>query len=163
MSPTFRDLEGGSHSPIRLPMNRRQIAFGALLASVSLAAAQPAPSAPTPLNITPAEAHKRAAEKQAVLIDIRRPDEWAETGVGEHAIRIQMEDPMFMTKLNAALGNDRTRPVALICRTASRTRTVQQALVQQGYTRVMNVEGGMIGNAADKGWIAQGLPVSREK
>jgi rhodanese-related sulfurtransferase len=114
-----------------------------------------------PVNITPPEAHKMAADKQAVLVDIRRPDEWAETGVGEHAVRIDMEDPMFVAKLNAAMGNDRTKPVALICRTASRTRVVQQALMQHGYTRVINVEGGMIGNGADKGWIAHGLPVTR--
>ncbi len=122
-----------------------------------------AQSAPlnVPLHVSPAEAHAMAAEKRAVLIDIRRPDEWAQTGVGEHALKIDMEDPMFVTKLNAAMGNDRTRPVALICRTANRTRTVQQALMQQGYTRVINVEGGMVGNAADKGWIARGLPISK--
>jgi hypothetical protein len=33
---------------------------------------------------------------------------------------------------------------------------------QGGYARVINVEGGMIGNSADKGWIAHGLPVKRE-
>jgi rhodanese-related sulfurtransferase len=115
----------------------------------------------SPVNISPQEAHKLAAEKKAVLVDIRRPEEWAETGVGEHAIRIDMEDPMFVAKLNAAMGNDRTRPVALICRTANRTRVVQQALMQNGYTRVINVEGGMVGNSADKGWIAHGLPVVR--
>lgn len=115
----------------------------------------------SPVNIPPEEAHKLAAEKKVVLIDIRRADEWAETGVGEHAVKIDMEDPMFAAKLNSAMGNDRTRPVALICRTASRTRVVQQALVQSGYTRVINVEGGMIGNAVDKGWISKGLPVVR--
>jgi rhodanese-related sulfurtransferase len=111
--------------------------------------------------MSPPEAHKLAAEKKALLVDIRRPDEWAETGVGEHAVRIDMEDPHFITKLNAAMGGDRTRPVALICRTASRTRVVQQALMQHGYTRIINVEGGMVGNGRDKGWIAHGLPVKR--
>jgi rhodanese-related sulfurtransferase len=115
----------------------------------------------SPVNISPPEAHKLAAGKEVVLVDIRRPDEWAETGVGEHAVKIDMEDPLFVAKLNAAMGNDRTKPVALICRTASRTRVVQQALMQHGYTRVINVEGGMIGNGADKGWIAHGLPVTR--
>jgi rhodanese-related sulfurtransferase len=117
----------------------------------------------TGLNITPPEAHKLAAEKQVVLIDIRRPDEWADTGVGEHAVRIDMEDPLFLPKLNAAMGNDRTKPVALICRTASRTRVLQQALLQDGYKQILNVEGGMIGNSADKGWIKHGLPVAKAK
>jgi rhodanese-related sulfurtransferase len=131
------------------------------LATAGLLLAPAAMAQTTPINITPPEAHKMAAEKKALLIDIRRPDEWAETGVGEHALKIDMEDPMFLTKLNAALGNDRTKPVALICRSASRTRVVQQALQQQGYTRVINVEGGMSGNRDDKGWIAHGLPVTK--
>jgi rhodanese-related sulfurtransferase len=134
-----------------------------LVAALALLVSGAAMSQPSPVNISPDEAHKLAAEKKVILIDIRRPDEWAETGVGEHAIRLQMEDPMFAAKLNAAMGNDRTKPVALICRTANRTRTVQQALMQSGYTRVINVEGGMIGNAADKGWIARGLPMSKDK
>jgi rhodanese-related sulfurtransferase len=138
-------------------MNHRSAQYLAAM----LAFATPALAQQTPLNITPAEAHKMATDKKAVLVDIRRPDEWRETGTGEHAVLIDMEDPLFITKLNAAMGGDRTRPVALICRTANRTRVVQQALMQQGYTRVINVEGGMVGNAADKGWIAQGLPVKR--
>jgi rhodanese-related sulfurtransferase len=117
----------------------------------------------TGVNITPPEAHKMASEKQIVLIDIRRPDEWADTGVAENAVRIDMEDPLFMPKLNAAMGNDRTKAVALICRTANRTRVMQQALAQYGYTRVLNVEGGMIGNSADKGWIKHGLPLAKDK
>lgn len=112
-------------------------------------------------NISPEQAHRLAAGKQAILVDIRRPDEWADTGVGQHAVRIDMEDPQFLAKLDAVMGNDRTRPVALICRAANRTRVVQKALIQRGYTQVLNVEGGMSGNDADKGWIARGLPVVR--
>jgi rhodanese-related sulfurtransferase len=136
----------------------REVLVAIMLAATLVAATGQTQT--SPLNIAPDEAHKLAAEKRAVLIDIRRPDEWAETGVGEHALKIDMEDPLFARKLSEALGGDRTRPVALICRTANRTRVVQQALMQQGYTRVINVEGGMVGNAADRGWIARGLPVA---
>jgi rhodanese-related sulfurtransferase len=139
-------------------MDRRHI-----LAALAAVPASAAMAQTSPVNIAPDEAHRLAAEKKVLLIDIRRPDEWAETGVGEHAVKIDMEDPMFATKLNAAMGGDRTRPVALICRTANRTRVVQQALMQHGYTRVINVEGGMVGNAADRGWIARGLPVAKDK
>jgi rhodanese-related sulfurtransferase len=136
-------------------MNRRHL----LVAAVAILSGHGVALAQGAANISPDQAHRLAESKQAVLVDIRRPDEWAETGVGEHAVRIDMEDPMFISKLNAAIGNDRTRPVALICRTANRTRVVQQALTQHGYTRVINVEGGMVGNPADRGWIARGLPV----
>jgi rhodanese-related sulfurtransferase len=116
----------------------------------------------TPLNMTPLDTAKLVAEKKAILIDIRTPEEWKETGVAEGAHKLDMNDPMFTAKLSKLMDGDRTKPVALICRTANRTRTVQAALMQQGgYTRVINVEGGMIGNSADKGWIAHGLPVKK--
>jgi rhodanese-related sulfurtransferase len=137
-------------------MNRRALLV-ATLASLPMAAL----SQSAPVNISPPEAHKLAADKKAVLVDIRRPDEWADTGVPEHAVKIDMEDPRFLAKLSAATGNDRTRPVALICHAANRSRAVQQALARHGYTRVINVEGGVAGNAADRGWVARGLPVTR--
>jgi rhodanese-related sulfurtransferase len=130
----------------------------ALTASLMTATAQD-----TPLNMTPVDTAKLVTEKKAILIDIRTPEEWKETGVAEGAHRLDMNDPMFTAKLSKLVNGDRTKPVALICRTANRTRTVQAALMQQGgYTRVINVEGGMIGNSADKGWIAHGLPVKKE-
>jgi rhodanese-related sulfurtransferase len=131
----------------------------ALNASLMAATAQD-----TPLNRTPVETAKLVAEKKAILIDIRTPEEWKETGVADGAHKLDMNDPMFAAKLSKIVEGDRTKPVALICRTANRTRTVQAALMQQGgYTRVINVEGGMIGNSADKGWIAHGLPVKKEE
>ena len=136
---------------------------GALAAFLMLCAASPAASQNTPLNITPPAAAKLLADKQAILIDIRTPAEWRETGVAEGAHRLDMTDPMFDAKLSRLVEGDRTRPIALICRTANRTRTVQAALMQGGYKTVINVEGGMIGNQADKGWIAHGLPVKREE
>ncbi len=112
-----------------------------------------------PLNMSPVDAARLVTEKKVILIDIRRPEEWQETGVAENAHKLDMNDPLFSTKLSKLMDGDRTKSIALICRTATRTRVVQQALLQSGYSSVINVEGGMIGNAADKGWINHGLPV----
>lgn len=141
-------------------MNRMFLPLLGFAASLCGAAAQT--STPTyPLNISPLEAAKLQAEKKITLIDIRRPEEWRETGVAENAELLDMTDPMFAAKLSKLTGGDRTKPLMLICRTANRTRTVQQALIQNGYSAVINVEGGMTGNSADKGWIAHGLPVRK--
>lgn len=136
---------------------------GPLALLIALGGALPAAAQNTPLNITPPAAARLLADKQAILVDIRTPAEWRETGVAEGAHRLDMTDPMFDAKLSRLVEGDRTRPIALICRTASRTRTVQAALMQGGYKTIINVEGGMIGNQADKGWIAHGLPVKREE
>jgi len=135
---------------------RALLAALALVAFLGAAAAQD-----TPLNITPPEAAKLVADKQVLLIDIRTPEEWRETGVAEGAHKLDMADPFFEAKLSRLIESDRTRPIALICRTANRTRTLQAALMQSGFKHVANVEGGMIGNDADKGWIAHGLPVKK--
>jgi rhodanese-related sulfurtransferase len=136
-----------------------------LLATLALTATlMTATAQDTSLNMNPVEAAKLVADKKAILIDIRTPEEWKETGVAEGAHRLDMNDPMFTAKLSKIVEGDRTKAVALICRTANRTRTVQAALMQQGgYSRVINVEGGMIGNSADKGWIAHGLPVKKDE
>jgi rhodanese-related sulfurtransferase len=112
-----------------------------------------------PVNMTAPTVAKLVQDKKLLLIDIRTPEEWQETGVAENAHKIDMTDQMFMAKLSKLTGGDRTRPIALICRTANRTRTVQQALLQGGYAAVINVEGGMLGNIADQGWIKHGLPI----
>jgi rhodanese-related sulfurtransferase len=108
---------------------------------------------------TPNEAHAKAKAGEAVMVDIRRPDEWLSTGVPEGAHLLEMADPDFLNKINDLVGGDKSRPIALFCRTATRTRTVQAALRQMGYTHVVNVEGGLIGNPADPGWQRRGLPL----
>jgi rhodanese-related sulfurtransferase len=141
-------------------INRRVVLAGVAVLLSSTSFAQ---NASYPVNISPPEAQKLVTEKKAILIDIRTPEEWRETGVAENAHKIDMNDPMFLAKLSALTGGDRAKPVALICRTANRTRTVQQALLQSGYATIINVEGGMVGNSADKGWIKHELPIVKEQ
>jgi rhodanese-related sulfurtransferase len=145
----------------RQPMSiTRRAALALFTLTLSLPAAMAQTTNPTyPVNMSPPEAAKLVTDKKAILIDIRRPEEWHETGVAENAHKLDMTDPLFSAKLSKLMDGDRTKPIALICRTATRTRVVQQALLQGGYASVINVEGGMIGNSADKGWIAHGLPV----
>jgi rhodanese-related sulfurtransferase len=132
-------------------------ALFSLIISASVQAQTMSPS--YPVNMSPLEVAKLSSDKKIVLIDIRRPEEWAETGVAENAHKLDMTDELFLSKLSKITQGNRTQPIALICRTASRTRVVQDALMQMGYSNVINVEGGMIGNDEDKGWIKHGLPL----
>jgi rhodanese-related sulfurtransferase len=133
-----------------------------LLALFAIPSAGAQTTTPTyPVNMSPPEAAKLSSDKKILLIDIRRPEEWSETGVAEHAHKLDMTDELFLAKLSKVTEGNRTRPIALICRTASRTRVVQSALMQMGYSSVINVEGGMIGNDEDKGWIKHGLPLAK--
>jgi rhodanese-related sulfurtransferase len=142
-------------------MNRRTLLAGILLMTFHKTGNAQTTTPVYPINMSSPDVAKLAADKKIVLIDIRTPEEWSETGVAENAHKLDMNDPLFLAKLSKITDGNRTRPIALICRTASRTRVVQSALMQSGFSSVINVEGGMIGNEADKGWIRHGLPLAK--
>lgn len=99
-------------------------------------------------------------EQGVPLVDIRRPEEWRETGVVESSRLLTFVDangrvrPGFLETLTNSVPPD--QPVALICRTGNRTDVLARYLVEQlGYSRVYNVRDGITG------WIREGRPVSR--
>ncbi len=64
----------------------KRLAFLFILLAAILVAADKAPS------LTPAEAAKLVAEGKAVLVDVREPSEWAETGVAAPAVLLSTTD-----------------------------------------------------------------------
>jgi rhodanese-related sulfurtransferase len=85
----------------------------------------------------------------AQLLDVREPDEWAETGVGPEAVLIPLGD--VEAQAPAKLTAD--QPVYVICRTGNRSQTASEILVGLGFTQVYNVDGGITA------WVDSGLPV----
>ncbi len=95
------------------------------------------------------------------LYDLRRPDEWQQTGVIAGSRRLTFVDaagqvpPDFLPRLTSAVGKD--APVILVCRSGNRSSVLSRYLVEKlGYTRVYNVSRGMVG------WIGDGRPVVRD-
>lgn len=89
------------------------------------------------------------------IYDIRRPEEWRQTGVIEGSRLLTWVDsggrlnPGFFSEISAAIGKD--EPVILICRTGSRTgRLARELASEHGFSRVYNVEDGILR------WIAEG-------
>jgi rhodanese-related sulfurtransferase len=109
------------------------------------------------------DAYAQARAGALTLIDIRRPEEWRQTGVAKGARQIDMAHPRgdagFVGQVAAELGGDKNAPIALICRTGNRTTRMQRVLTDAGFTRVYNIKEGMAGSGAGPGWIARGLPV----
>ena len=139
--------------------NRFSIAAAAALMLLSINACSrdsgPALAAP--------DAHAQAQAGTLTLIDIRRPDEWKQTGVAKDALQINMAHPQgeagFVAQVTAETGGDKNAPIGLICRTGNRTTQMQRVLTEAGFTQVYNVKEGMAGSAAGPGWIARGLPL----
>ena len=94
------------------------------------------------------------------LIDIRLPEEWAQTGTiaGSKLITFFLANGQtnqnLVPQLLAAAPKD--KPVALVCRTGSRTRYAADMISKQlGYQLVYNVEKGITD------WISKGYPVDK--
>lgn len=133
---------------------RRLALIGFLLVSGSACSMESA--AP---ELTAQEANRRVQMGKMILVDIRRPEEWRQTGIAKGAARIDMRDPAFVDKLLQLTGGNPNAPVGIICRTGNRTTAVQQALLKMGFTQIYNVREGMAGSQAGLGWIRQGLPL----
>ncbi len=117
------------------------------------------PRAPGHL-MTAADAHAKAMAGELVLVDVRRPSEWLETGVpaSAHAITMHQDSQAFLAHLRRILDNDPSRPLALICRSGGRTSWLQGELTRAGFTQVINVAEGVAGGQHGSGWLRSGLP-----
>lgn len=132
---------------------RTLVAFLALcLVPVSQAVAEPA-------VMSAEEAHRKASEGELVLLDIRSPREWKQTGVGASAKPVSMHMPGFLRKIEEATGGDKSRPVAVMCASGGRSSAVAPKLAEAGYETVYNVKEGMTGGQHGQGWAPSGLPV----
>ena len=148
----------------RLSVNRVQWLLGICLLGASLLMLSPVAMAQNPeAEISAADTYELMQQGDLTLIDIRRPEEWRQTGVAQGAKRINMLHPKglqgFAQAVYDAVGGDLDAPIALICRTGSRTSRIQPILTQVGFTNVRHVPEGTLGNRTTPGWIEQGLPI----
>lgn len=110
-------------------------------------------------RITVGQAHQGATGGEIFLIDIRRPDEWQRTGVGEGAYPLDMRRKDFTDALLEVTKGDRSAPVALICARGVRSRKMTIRLQEAGFTNIIDVPEGMLGSGAGPGWLKSDLPV----
>ncbi|MCB1504722.1 MAG: hypothetical protein KDJ47_07060 [Hyphomicrobiaceae bacterium] len=116
-------------------------------------------TAQIPDRVHPQEAHKLMQDAGLVLIDIRTEGEWMRSGIAEGAITLTAAGPEFVEHVLELLGNDKTKPFALICASGNRSAHVQRFMQAHGFTQAVNVVEGMTGGfGAGPGWILRGLP-----
>jgi rhodanese-related sulfurtransferase len=103
-------------------------------------------------SITPGEAAKLVAEGKAVLVDVREPSEWAETGVAAPALLLPKSefDAGLIGEWKDFLAKAGGKEIILYCRSGKRSGTVAAALAAKG-NKVANAGG-------FKDWQAAGLP-----
>ena len=109
-------------------------------------------------TISARDAHDAVRAGRVVLIDIREPEEWAETGIPEGAHAIDMRRPDFTEAVKALVRDDPDTQVALICARGVRSARMSERLSSAGLTNIVDVSEGMLGSASGPGWLALNLP-----
>ena len=94
------------------------------------------------------------------VFDIRRPEEWKQTGVVDGSKTLTAFDksgrfnPAFLSTFASEVSPEQS--VILICRTGNRTSALAKFLAEkQGYSKVYNVSDGITS------WIREGRPVNK--
>lgn len=133
-------------------MNRRILIAGA---AVFLLPSRSQAQAPT--TLTAREAHDAARAGTLLLIDIRTPEEWRDTGLAQGAVALDAEASAFEVRLAGLRLDHRGKRIALIDRSGALAASTRDKLAGRGFRDILAVRGGMLGPG---GWLAEKLPVT---
>ncbi|MEO5366630.1 MAG: rhodanese-like domain-containing protein [Magnetococcus sp. WYHC-3] len=132
----------------------RRTVWGLLLLGAALLAG----CSPPPYEDIDAARMQALMAEGVPVYDIRRPDEWARTGVLAGSRLLTYVDgkgqmtPGFLERFRSEVTPDKR--VIILCRSGNRSAHLARQLEEHlGYTQVFNVEDGI------KSWISDGLPV----
>ncbi|MFZ9235129.1 MAG: rhodanese-like domain-containing protein [Algoriphagus sp.] len=89
--------------------------------------------------------------KAGTVLDVRTADEVAQ-GKIEGALEIDFYSPDFLDQVSQI---SKDQEVYLYCAVGARSEEAARLLIQQGYTKVYHLQGGI------QGWAQQGLPIAR--
>lgn len=77
-------------------------------------------------------------DNDAVILDVREPQEWAATGVLPGSMEVAlMTLPMELARF------DKETPILVVCRSGNRSQNAAAFLVQNGY-QAANLAGGLV-------------------
>lgn len=77
-----------------------------------------------------------------LIVDIRTPPEWVETGVIDGAELVTFDDPnRFLAAIGPEIADG--RDLILVCRSGNRTAAAAKALAGRIPNRIVSVDGGM--------------------
>jgi rhodanese-related sulfurtransferase len=128
-------------------MQRRHLILTTLAVSAALTLSACSPAAPPEWQVSLDEARQLLERGDAVVFDIREPDEHA-TGVAQGMRLLPVSQ---LDKRVSEIPKDSGQPVLIICNTQNRSSKVVEALREAGWTNVRFVNGGM-SEWAKRGW-----------
>jgi rhodanese-related sulfurtransferase len=91
-------------------------------------------------NLTPDEFEKGMAQTDAVVIDVRTPMEYNEGHIKNSKL-IDISDRDFESQIEKL---DKNKAYYVYCRSGGRSSNASQIMVEKGFTKVFNLQGGII-------------------
>jgi len=119
-------------------------------------------------DVTPAQAFAAINEKNAVLIDVRTPQEWAQGqpdmpkmhSISYKTLPEYQVNPQFTDQLMAC-GIDKKAPIYFMCKGGGRSQEAAMLMTAHGYENCYNIAGGFEGRPDVKGWRESQLPCKK--
>ena len=102
-------------------------------------------------SVSATQATQLINREDALVVDVRDPGEYA----AGHILGAKNVPLARIDERAADLGKRKDRPLILYCDTANRSGKAISALKKQGFTRVVNLSGGL------GAWQQAGLPVEK--
>lgn len=136
-------------SPRGLP--RRLFLAGSFTLPATFVSGQGAPS------LSAREAHDAVRTGTVLLLDLRTPEEWRDTGLPQGAIALDAETPGLEVRLAGLRLDHPGKRIALIDRSGGLSSSLRDKLAGRGWREIVAVRGGMLGPG---GWLAERLPVT---
>jgi rhodanese-related sulfurtransferase len=103
------------------------------------------------------ETHDAARAGTILLLDVRTPEEWRDTGLPQGAIALDAETPGLEVRLAGLRLDHPGKRIALIDRSGALSSSLRDKLAGRGWREIVTVRGGMLGPG---GWLAEKLPVT---
>jgi rhodanese-related sulfurtransferase len=128
-----------------------------------------------PDSVTPPEAWSLVSRGEALLVDVRTPEELKFVGQVPGGVNVPWatgtnltRNPRFVRELEARVP-DKNRRVLLLCRSGKRSALALEAAQKAGYTQASNISEGFEGELDAQGqrghlggWRSHALPWSQD-
>ena len=133
------------------------------------------PAQAVPATLSPQEAWSLVSAGQALLVDVRTPEELKFVGQVPGSVNVpwatgtsMTRNPRFTRELETKVG-DKSRRVLLLCRSGKRSALALEAAIKAGFKQISNIAEGFEGELDAHGrrgqiggWRLHGLPWSQD-
>lgn len=140
-------------------MNLFRLLFSATLVSLIIVVSNGIASASDKMSAP--DALREIEAGKMILLDIRSPGEWKETGIASVAVPLTMHSESFLQGYQKIVEDNPGKKIGIICAVGGRTGWLQAELAKRGLGDVTDIAEGMLGSKAGPGWIARGMEIKK--